>query len=95
MLDPSDRVSELELGSYLDRCFFIQIIANGVFVVLLQGSEPEDMNTKSPETENQQKKTCADCGTSKTPLWRGGPAGPKVMITFKIRPFSTVDPFFS
>ncbi|KAL3753013.1 GATA transcription factor 16 [Eucalyptus grandis] len=23
------------------------------------------------------KKTCADCGTSKTPLWRGGPAGPK------------------
>ena len=31
---------------------------------------------KSPTTE--QKKTCADCGTSKTPLWRGGPAGPKV-----------------
>ncbi|XP_010551086.1 PREDICTED: GATA transcription factor 17 [Tarenaya hassleriana] len=23
------------------------------------------------------KKTCFDCGTSKTPLWRGGPAGPK------------------
>ncbi|KAJ0232286.1 GATA transcription factor 16 [Hirschfeldia incana] len=23
------------------------------------------------------KKTCADCGTSKTPLWRSGPAGPK------------------
>ncbi|KAK9072856.1 hypothetical protein SSX86_009291 [Deinandra increscens subsp. villosa] len=22
-------------------------------------------------------KTCADCGTTKTPLWRGGPAGPK------------------
>lgn len=21
---------------------------------------------------------CADCGTTKTPLWRGGPAGPKV-----------------
>ena len=27
----------------------------------------------------QNKKTCADCGTSKTPLWRGGPAGPKVI----------------
>ncbi|XP_010546999.1 PREDICTED: GATA transcription factor 15-like [Tarenaya hassleriana] len=26
---------------------------------------------------NETKKTCADCGTSKTPLWRGGPAGPK------------------
>lgn len=22
-------------------------------------------------------KSCADCGTTKTPLWRGGPAGPK------------------
>ncbi|CAI0427998.1 unnamed protein product [Linum tenue] len=29
------------------------------------------------EGDGQQKKTCADCGTSKTPLWRGGPAGPK------------------
>ncbi|CAN0855572.1 GATA transcription factor 15 [Linum grandiflorum] len=27
--------------------------------------------------DSPQKKTCADCGTSKTPLWRGGPAGPK------------------
>ncbi|CAI0467127.1 unnamed protein product [Linum tenue] len=27
--------------------------------------------------DSSQKKTCADCGTSKTPLWRGGPAGPK------------------
>ncbi|KAK8548813.1 hypothetical protein V6N13_054417 [Hibiscus sabdariffa] len=25
----------------------------------------------------ETKKNCADCGTSKTPLWRGGPAGPK------------------
>ncbi|EFH41984.1 hypothetical protein ARALYDRAFT_917909 [Arabidopsis lyrata subsp. lyrata] len=29
------------------------------------------------KTRAQDKKTCADCGTSKTPLWRGGPAGPK------------------
>ncbi|XP_022722673.1 GATA transcription factor 15-like [Durio zibethinus] len=53
-----------------------------------KGSEPEDQNKKYPEgvspkeTQNQSigcetKKTCADCGTSKTPLWRGGPAGPK------------------
>lgn len=24
------------------------------------------------------KRTCVDCGTLRTPLWRGGPAGPKV-----------------
>ncbi|XWS14152.1 hypothetical protein CRYUN_Cryun36dG0099100 [Craigia yunnanensis] len=53
-----------------------------------KGSESEDRNKKYPEgispkeTQNQSvsnktMKTCADCGTSKTPLWRGGPAGPK------------------
>ncbi|XVE82227.1 hypothetical protein DITRI_Ditri15bG0130900 [Diplodiscus trichospermus] len=52
------------------------------------GPGSEDQNKKYPEatspkeTQNQSfnnetKKTCADCGTSKTPLWRGGPAGPK------------------
>ncbi|GMJ12267.1 GATA transcription factor 15 [Hibiscus trionum] len=39
-----------------------------------KGSGSEDPNQGiSIET----KKNCADCGTSKTPLWRGGPAGPK------------------
>lgn len=45
-----------------------------------QGSESEDMNLKNPNegsSEEGQKRTCFDCGTSKTPLWRGGPAGPK------------------
>lgn len=36
-----------------------------------QESLPEGMN------ENN-KKCCTDCKTTKTPLWRGGPAGPKV-----------------
>ena len=54
----------------------------------MQGSEieVEDSNSNpnapssgnSPSSNNEQKKTCADCGTTKTPLWRGGPAGPKV-----------------
>ncbi|KAE8679276.1 GATA transcription factor 23 [Hibiscus syriacus] len=26
---------------------------------------------------NENKKFCTDCKTTKTPLWRGGPAGPK------------------
>ncbi|CAH9109166.1 unnamed protein product [Cuscuta europaea] len=47
------------------------------------GSDSEEMNSAaqtperlSPDTTSQIK-TCADCGTTKTPLWRGGPAGPK------------------
>ncbi|KAE8677612.1 GATA transcription factor 15 [Hibiscus syriacus] len=53
-----------------------------------KGSSSEDRNKNypdcfSPEESPDQaisietKKNCADCGTSKTPLWRGGPAGPK------------------
>ncbi|GFZ21763.1 GATA transcription factor 16 [Actinidia rufa] len=39
-----------------------------------KGSESEERNNgQSPDSV----KTCADCGTNKTPLWRGGPAGPK------------------
>ncbi|PSR85093.1 GATA transcription factor [Actinidia chinensis var. chinensis] len=39
-----------------------------------KGSESEERNNgQSPDSA----KTCADCGTNKTPLWRGGPAGPK------------------
>ncbi|KAK8671185.1 hypothetical protein V6N13_037790 [Hibiscus sabdariffa] len=47
-----------------------------------KGSDSEDQNNNNHNPEeislsNETKKTCADCGTSKTPLWRGGPAGPK------------------
>ncbi|XP_061371954.1 GATA transcription factor 15-like isoform X2 [Gastrolobium bilobum] len=28
---------------------------------------------------SENKKCCTDCRTTKTPLWRGGPAGPKVI----------------
>ncbi|KAE8706182.1 GATA transcription factor 15 [Hibiscus syriacus] len=54
-----------------------------------KGSYSEDQSYEHQETisptrsQNQSvfneqiKKICADCGTSKTPLWRGGPAGPK------------------
>ena len=53
------------------------------------------MSSNSQETESPLKKTCADCGTSKTPLWRGGPAGPKV-IQFKhgSDQFCSLDIFF-
>ncbi|CAH8388009.1 unnamed protein product [Eruca vesicaria subsp. sativa] len=35
------------------------------------------MDSDTTNKSSNEKKTCADCGTSKTPLWRGGPAGPK------------------
>ncbi|KAJ4912370.1 GATA type zinc finger transcription factor family protein [Raphanus sativus] len=34
-------------------------------------------NCSSSGSGGDTKKTCVDCGTNKTPLWRGGPAGPK------------------
>ncbi|MCL7034884.1 hypothetical protein MKW94_020246 [Papaver nudicaule] len=33
--------------------------------------------TEKGSGSDTTKKTCVDCQTSKTPLWRGGPAGPK------------------
>ncbi|OWM71148.1 GATA transcription factor 16-like [Punica granatum] len=36
-----------------------------------------DVPSSDDGHSGENKKTCADCGTSKTPLWRGGPAGPK------------------
>ncbi|XP_021730278.1 GATA transcription factor 15-like [Chenopodium quinoa] len=40
-----------------------------------KSSDPDGVS--STEIQENEIKRCADCGTSKTPLWRGGPAGPK------------------
>ncbi|ESQ49360.1 hypothetical protein EUTSA_v10021708mg [Eutrema salsugineum] len=37
----------------------------------------EESSSSSNGGISNEKKSCAICGTSKTPLWRGGPAGPK------------------
>ncbi|KAL6519790.1 hypothetical protein OROMI_032684 [Orobanche minor] len=47
-----------------------------------KGSECEEISCQTPtpdrvSSDGSNVKTCVDCGTSKTPLWRGGPAGPK------------------
>ncbi|KAI8561764.1 hypothetical protein RHMOL_Rhmol04G0366900 [Rhododendron molle] len=57
-----------------------------------KGSESEEMSSKGSDggcsSEGSHVKTCADCGTTKTPLWRGGPAGPKVW-SISIQPVHT------
>ncbi|XP_054803499.1 GATA transcription factor 16-like [Prosopis cineraria] len=40
-----------------------------------------DLNVKesSSDESGDINKCCSDCKTTKTPLWRGGPAGPKTL----------------
>lgn len=43
-----------------------------------QVSGSEKMITDSqPNKAEQLKRSCADCHTTRTPLWRGGPSGPR------------------
>ncbi|XP_027352829.1 GATA transcription factor 15-like [Abrus precatorius] len=37
------------------------------------------MDLKDKEWSSENDKCCAHCKTTKTPLWRGGPAGPKTL----------------
>lgn len=37
------------------------------------------MNSSSPSQDKDTKRSCTDCQTTTTPLWRGGPAGPRVI----------------
>ncbi|KAF5801029.1 putative transcription factor C2C2-GATA family [Helianthus annuus] len=44
--------------------------------------DPNDKRSDSSQAEDvtessNEKKCCTDCHTTRTPLWRGGPAGPK------------------
>lgn len=62
----------------------IRVLVLIYMYMCVQGSDCDENTSRtcerglSNETPNQGAKTCVDCGTTKTPLWRGGPAGPKV-----------------
>ncbi|CDP16433.1 unnamed protein product [Coffea canephora] len=36
-----------------------------------------DSSSSPSASSSKQLKSCSDCHTTRTPLWRGGPAGPK------------------
>ncbi|XP_028770895.1 GATA transcription factor 17-like isoform X2 [Neltuma alba] len=38
-----------------------------------------DIKESSSDESGDVNKCCTDCRTTKTPLWRGGPAGPKTL----------------
>ncbi|KAJ6737684.1 hypothetical protein OIU85_019713 [Salix viminalis] len=42
-----------------------------------KSSREDDRSCGGVSGEVEDKKACTDCKTTKTPLWRGGPAGPK------------------
>ncbi|KAK7284413.1 hypothetical protein RJT34_19159 [Clitoria ternatea] len=49
----------------------VGLLSGCVLILMIQEWAPEEFN--------ENKKCCADCKTTKTPLWRGGPAGPKTL----------------
>ncbi|XP_010914517.1 GATA transcription factor 15 [Elaeis guineensis] len=44
---------------------------------LLGEKETGSIDLSSGRESSGELKSCADCRTTKTPLWRGGPSGPK------------------
>ncbi|KAH7517008.1 hypothetical protein FEM48_Zijuj09G0016400 [Ziziphus jujuba var. spinosa] len=36
------------------------------------------MNSSSPSQDKDTQRSCTDCRTTTTPLWRSGPAGPRL-----------------
>lgn len=44
-----------------------------------KGTELEDMDNTHPSKCNEIKRRCTDCQTTRTPCWRGGPAGPRTL----------------
>lgn len=79
MTNPEEQVSEILKMGFSLLFFFLYIRL--ILYLAKQVSGSEKMNTDSNQTnkdEQQMKRSCVDCHTTRTPLWRGGPAGPRV-----------------
>lgn len=53
-----------------------------IFVEPPWSNKKRSASTSAAVDENENDNTsrvCSDCNTTKTPLWRGGPQGPKVI----------------
>ncbi|KAJ0797204.1 putative transcription factor C2C2-GATA family [Helianthus annuus] len=50
---------------------------NPHIIMDLKDKRSVEEKAESPLASSNQTKCCTDCQTTTTPLWRGGPAGPK------------------
>ena len=50
--------------------------------------EQHKSGSNSPNNGNNTVRVCSDCSTTKTPLWRSGPQGPKVCFSLPFVPFA-------
>lgn len=53
----------------------------------MQKSEDQNSCNNSFNNSNNTIRVCADCNTTKTPLWRSGPRGPKVTFFLPWKPY--------
>ena len=56
----------------------------------------KNQSSERSKKMNELKKFCADCKTTRTPLWRSGPAGPRVKdsLTSQLPVLSSSSSFF-
>ncbi|KAF8642226.1 hypothetical protein HU200_067492 [Digitaria exilis] len=70
-----DRISERSIASIAPACLPAAFHSMGMEMEI--EADPNTSLSPDDATASGESKACADCHTTKTPLWRGGPEGPK------------------
>ncbi|KAE8706435.1 GATA transcription factor 23 [Hibiscus syriacus] len=65
------------LRRHLRTLFFLLLLSFCFDRSTSQSCFMDIMDPTEKNSPSENKKLCTDCKTTKTPLWRGGPAGPK------------------